>query len=117
MGIARAVFLFAVIIGGLSVGNILFKIGMAEQSNLPASTKNLAMAGGMILMIIQQVGVWYAMKTIPASVVIPVTGLNFAVLPWLEYWWLGEAMRMDRWIGIALITVGVAVVARSQGAH
>ncbi|MBI5831868.1 MAG: EamA family transporter [Armatimonadetes bacterium] len=117
MGVLRAFVVFAIIIGGLSVGNVLFRIGMAEHTTLTVGQQRLAMAGGMILMIVQQACIWYAMKTMPASVVIPITCLNIAVVPLLEYWWLGEAMRLDRWLGIVLITIGVAVVARSQGAH
>ncbi|MCC7493045.1 MAG: EamA family transporter [Fimbriimonadaceae bacterium] len=117
LGTWRTVALLCGVVGGLSVGNILFRVGMtpAASSAHSAGFRALAMAGGMVLMIGQQCGVWAALRTWPASVVIPATGLNFAVLPLLEYWWLGEPMRLDRWLGIVCIVVGVTLVGRSAG--
>jgi uncharacterized membrane protein len=114
----RYVPVFAIIVGSLSVAEILFKIGSTDPrlSIHSGHVRALYMAGGMVLMIIQQVLVWVVMRWgLDASVVVPVCGLNFALIAVLGKLWLGESIDLERWVGIVAITLGVALVAHSQG--
>jgi drug/metabolite transporter (DMT)-like permease len=117
--LVRYVVVFAVIVGCLAVGELLFKVGSTKASVSPhtAQVRALAMAGGMVLMIIQQVLVWLLFHWgLDASVVVPVCGLNFAVLAILGKIFLGEPVDAQRWAGIVAITIGAALVAQTQKA-
>ena len=48
-----------------------------------------------------------------ASVVVPIFGLNYVLTALLSQWFLGEPVHGLRWLGIALVVGGVALIARS----
>ena len=58
--------------------------------------------------------VWIlALAKTPVSVAYPMVSLGFALNALLAWWLLGEAVTPMRMTGIAVIVVGVAIVARS----
>lgn len=58
--------------------------------------------------------VWImALSRADLSVVYPMVSLGFALNAFLAWWLLGEALSAQRIAGIAVIMVGVALVARS----
>ena len=58
--------------------------------------------------------VWIlALAKTPVSIAYPMVSLGFALNAFLAWWVLGEALSVQRIAGIAVIMVGVALVARS----
>jgi len=47
------------------------------------------------------------------SFVMPVSALTYGVAALMGHWLLGEAVTPQRWLGVGLITFGVALVART----
>lgn len=117
VGLAAVVALFAVSIVSLSVANVLLKIAMvpAAESTYAAGFRTAALVGGMVLMIAQFAGMLLLEHWgLDVSVVVPVFGLNFALTALLGALWLGEPVGGLRWAGIAAVTVGVYLIARSS---
>jgi uncharacterized membrane protein len=54
-----------------------------------------------------------ALSRADLSAVYPMVSLGFALNALLAWWLLGEALSLQRIAGIAVIMVGVALVARS----
>ena len=69
---------------------------------------------GVVLMTAQFIGMLTLFKWgWDASVVVPMFGLNYVLTALLSQWFLGEPVHAIRWIGIALVVSGVALIARS----
>lgn len=109
----------------LSVGNVLLKLGMARLDGLQpqglagwlrALQVTPALPLGGLLMALQFAGMLTLFKWgWEVSVVVPLFGLNYAVTALLGSLWLAEPVGPARWAGIALLTVGVALIARDAG--
>ena len=120
----RVVLLFAGSILSLSVGEVLLKVGMARLDTLAdqrvaalarAAATNGPLWLGMVLMIVQFTGMLSLFKCgWDASVVVPVFGLNFALIALIGAVWLHEPVNLTRWLGILAIMIGVALVAQSS---
>jgi drug/metabolite transporter (DMT)-like permease len=118
----KAILVFILSIGALSVANILLKIGMDRWGTLEASnglSLRTALALwqlplGIVLMTVQFIGMLTLFKWgLDASVVVPVFGLNYVLTALLGRLMLGEPVYGLRWLGIVLIIAGVAFIARS----
>jgi drug/metabolite transporter (DMT)-like permease len=118
----KAILVFALSIGALSVANILLKIGMDRWGSLEASgslsLRSSAalwqLPAGIVLMTLQFIGMLTLFKWgLDASVVVPVFGLNYVLTALLGNQMLGEPVNGLRWMGIVLIIAGVAFIARS----
>ena len=104
-------------------GQTLIKLGVS-QPNAVASTGGLF---GLVLVILQSpliiaglvlygVGAfsWIAvLRHVDLSLAYPFLALNFVLVTVMSRLALGEAVPTLRWIGIAIICIGVVVVARS----
>jgi len=117
-----AVFVFAIAIASLSVGNILLKLGMTRYDTLTAAGMPAAQAvwnvpqltAGALLMLTQFGCTMTLFKWgWDVSVVLPVMGLCYVGTAILGKWILDEPVNATRWLGIILIMAGVFFVARS----
>lgn len=118
----KALLLFALSIGSLSLANVLLKIGMDRWGALE-SAGNLSVRNtlglwqlplGVLLMTAQFIGMLTLFKWgWDASVVVPVFGVNYVLTAILGKFMLGEPVQGLRWLGIALVIAGVAFIARS----
>ena len=120
--VTAAVFVFALSIASLSVGNILLKLGMTRYDTLTAAGLPAARAlwhtpqitAGVLLMFVQFGCTMVLFRWgWDVSVVLPVMGLCYAVMGILGKWMLDESVNATRWFGILLIMAGVYFVARS----
>jgi len=118
----KPLLLFAGSIGSLAAANVLLKVGMDRWAALQAGgglTWRQAVGlwelpVGVILMTAQFLGMLTLFKWgWDASLVVPVFGLNYVLTALLSQWFLGEPVQPIRWIGIALVVGGVALIARS----
>jgi drug/metabolite transporter (DMT)-like permease len=105
---------FLVSVASLSFGNVLLKIGMDRWSDEgpPWGWAGIPVAAGVFLLAVQFFGMLLLFRMGWAvSVVVPLFGLNFAVTALLGGLLLREPMDRSRWIGIALVLVGILFIA------
>jgi multidrug transporter EmrE-like cation transporter len=112
-------------VSALSLGYVLAAVvlGTAAQLLLKAGTNVTPVGLGLALepRILGGVAcyaaslvVWLlALARTPVSVAYPMVSLGFALNALLAWWLLGEAVTPLRWTGIAVIILGVVLVARS----
>ena len=66
----------------------------------------------IILIILSFVTWLYVLKWVPLSIAFPLSRVVDALVPLCSWIFLGEMISARRWIGIALVVVGLAVVAK-----
>ncbi len=68
---------------------------------------------GIVCYAVSLVAWVLALSRTPVSVAYPMVSIGFALNALLAWWLLGEALSLQRVAGIAVIMVGVILVARS----
>jgi len=58
-----------------------------------------------------------ALSRVEVSVAYPMLSIGYVVNALLAWWWFGEAVNAQRWLGIGVIVIGVVLVARSGSAR
>jgi multidrug transporter EmrE-like cation transporter len=116
-----AVVLFGVLLN--AGAQLLLKSGagavgpIAGWSGLRAAAPVLALHPGVLLGLLcyaLSVVVWIvALSRIDVSVAYPMLSVGYVVNALLAMWLFGEDVSAQRWLGIAVILVGVTLVARS----
>jgi multidrug transporter EmrE-like cation transporter len=91
--------------------------GMADlRGALPTLAMHPAVLGGLACYVISVV-VWIvALSRVDVSMAYPMLSIGYVVNALLAMWLFGEAVSVQRWIGIGVILIGVTLVARS-GTH
>ena len=110
---------------GLSVAcvmvyELLLKRGAAETANLSARWSWTGLTGlasiyvwVAIAFVILSLVTWlYVLRYIPLSIAFPISQAVHVLVPLGSWFVLGENIVTLRWIGIALVSLGLAVVAR-----
>lgn len=106
-------------------GQISLKIGMGQVGRLGAEalaepvqvmirvlTSPLVLGG--LALYVAGAGVWMMVLSRSAlSFAYPILAIGYAITPMLAWLLLGESMNLVRWLGIAIICLGVFVVSRS----
>ena len=122
---------FAWVLGGVllnAVAQLLLKAGTssAGQISLAAGSQVLrrtaaglaqhpSILGGLACYAISVV-VWIvALSRVEVSIAYPMLSIGYVVNALLAWWLFGEDVNAQRWLGIGVIIVGVALVARSGG--
>ena len=100
--------------GARSVGEISMSDGSAA---LWRSATGLALhpgiLGGLACYAISVV-VWIvALSRVEVSIAYPMLSIGYVVNAALAWWLFGEQVNPQRWLGIAVIIIGVVLVARS----
>jgi drug/metabolite transporter (DMT)-like permease len=100
--------------GARSVGEISMSDGTAA---LWRSATGLALhpgiLGGLACYAISVV-VWIvALSRVEVSIAYPMLSIGYVVNAVLAWWLFGEQVNAQRWLGIAVIIIGVVLVARS----
>ena len=109
------IMLFAV--ASVSVGETLLAKGMKLSTGTTGSIWTQFMAvlnrytltGSMLMMFF----FWlyaFSLRRSDLSFVLPITALSYLLGAMLSKYYLGETVTLTRWIGVAIITVGVIVV-------
>jgi drug/metabolite transporter (DMT)-like permease len=110
---------------GLSVGcvfvsELLLKLGATATAN-PASSWSWTGINSLmsslvwwgILFVIASFLSWlYVLKYIPLTIAFPLSRVVDVLVPLGCWLFLGESISMRRWCGIALVVIGLAVVAK-----
>ena len=119
------VIMFAIGILSGSLGAFLMKIGASHMGDAQLGSFSQAVSyvlrlltnplslGGMGLYFFSAV-VWsYLLIKLDISFVQPILALTYILTPLLAMFFLSERVSTMRWVGIAIIIVGVFVVART----
>jgi multidrug transporter EmrE-like cation transporter len=98
--------------GTRAVGEFEFSLANVGPVGWKLAT-NVPILGGLICYVVSVV-VWImALSRVEVSVAYPMLSLGYVVNAALAWWLFGEAVTPMRMIGIAVIIVGVYLVARS----
>ena len=87
-------------------------ITLAHPASLVAAVFTPWIAAGIVLLIGFFASYLTALSWADLTFVLPATGLGNVVVALLSHFWLHEAISLERWAGIALITIGVGFVAQ-----
>jgi multidrug transporter EmrE-like cation transporter len=100
--------------GAMSVGRIgLGAADAASWRTALALALNPSILGGLSLYVVSVV-IWIiALSRVDVSIAYPMLSIGYVVSALFAWWFFGEAVNAQRWLGIGVILVGVALVARS----
>ena len=98
--------------GANSIGRFEFALSHALEIGLKFIA-NPYILGGMACYAVSLVVWLMALSRVEVSVAYPMLSVGFALNAVLAWWLLGEPVTMQRVAGIAIIIVGVTIVARS----
>ena len=101
----------AVVLG--TGAQLLLKAGTNATPVGPALALDPRILGGIACYAISLIAWILALSKTPVSIAYPMVSLGFALNALLAWWLLGETLNAQRIAGIAVIVVGVWLVARS----
>ena len=102
------------------VSELLLKRGASDIADLSSSWSWTGINGlvsplvwlAIIFVIISFISWLYVLKYIPLSIAFPLSRVVDALVPLCSWIFLGEMISTRRWCGIALVVIGLAVVAK-----
>jgi len=100
--------------GARSVGAISMSDGSAALwRSATGLAQHPGIFGGLVCYAISVV-VWIvALSRVDVSIAYPMLSIGYVVNAALAWWLFGEQVSAQRWLGIAVIIIGVVLVARS----
>ncbi len=103
------ILLVAIILG--SFGSLYFKIGAEKIStNLRDMVKNTALIKGALLYGTSAIFYIIALRDGELSVIYPIVATSYILICLLSVKFLHEKMNREKWLGIALIIIGVSLI-------
>ncbi len=87
-------------------------VALAHPGALVAAVFTPWIAGGIALLIGFFASYLTALSWADLTFVLPATALGNVLVALLSRFWLQETISLERWVGIALITLGVGFVAQ-----
>lgn len=124
----RTIILIAIAVVGATFGDALLSIGMRRIGELGSADWRAMLAyfwraftspwvmGGIGCLAIYFFVWLMVLSEADLSLALPMTALTFVLAAFLARFWLGETVTAIRWIGTAVIAIGVVMVAWS-GVH
>lgn len=102
------------------VSELLLKLGASQIANLESSWSWTGINGltsplvwlAIVFVIASFISWLYVLKYIPLSIAFPLSRVVDALVPLCCWIFLGETISPRRWIGIALVVIGLAVIAK-----
>ena len=110
----------AISIACVTVYELLLKRGAAETANLSSTWSWTGLTGlasiyvwiAIVFVILSLITWLYVLRYLPLSIAFPISQAVHVMVPLGSWLVLGENIVTLRWIGIALVSLGLAVVAR-----
>ena len=104
-----------------TAAEVLLKKGAAMTADLPSAAPWLGLTGLSsgwtwlsILFTVLSFFAWMAaVRVLPLGIAFPLTNSVQVLVPLSCWWFLGEAISPGRWCGIALVIIGLTVVAKT----
>jgi drug/metabolite transporter (DMT)-like permease len=91
-------------------------ISLARWTETFAAVLNPWVALGIVLLLGFFAAYLSALSWSDLTYVLPATSFGYVLLALLSVWLLGERVTLTRWIGILLVSSGVAIVTRGPSA-
>ena len=99
---------------------LLMKRGASQTADLTSSWSWTGVGGltsplvwvAIVFVILSFLSWLYVLKYIPLSIAFPLSRVVDALVPLCSWIFLGEMISTRRWCGIALVIIGLAVVAK-----
>jgi drug/metabolite transporter (DMT)-like permease len=121
-GVSLALVLLAVLLG--AAAQLLLKAGTNvvgaftfDAPNLTAAALRLVVEPRLLAGVAlygASLLIWIvALSRVEVSIAYPMVSLGYVITVLAAWWWLGEAVTPLRFAGVALIVLGVVLVARS----
>lgn len=88
----------------------------ALRNAAPALATHPGIIGGLLCYVISVVAWIVALSRVDVSIAYPMLSIGYVVNALLATWLFGETVSVQRWLGIAVILLGVTLVARSGNA-
>jgi uncharacterized membrane protein len=122
---AKTSILVALLVVFGSAGNLLFSVGMKQIGALQDGSlaglhaifvqvfTSLWIWLGIVSMLLFLVAFMLVLSWADFSYILPASASMYVLIPLLGRFLLGESVTIPRWLGIALIGVGVALVGRT----
>lgn len=104
----------------LTASELFLKRGAVETASLAQDWAWTGVNGlasgwvwwGMLMMVLSFLSWLYALKHLPLSVAYPLSNVVHVLIPVSCWIFLGEAINSRRWWGIALVVLGLVIVAK-----
>lgn len=109
---------FCILLG--TAAEVLLKKGASMTADLPSAVPWLGLTGlssgwtwlSIVFTVLSFFAWMAAIRVLPLGVAFPLTNAVQALVPVSCWWFLGETISPWRWCGIALVIVGLMVVAK-----
>jgi drug/metabolite transporter (DMT)-like permease len=119
-GFANPWFQLAVSVAFVTVSELLLKRGASDTANLATAWSRTGINSlasplvwwGIICVIASFLSWLYVLKYIPLTIAFPLSRVVDVLVPLSCWIFLGETISARRWCGIALVVIGLAVVAK-----
>jgi drug/metabolite transporter (DMT)-like permease len=119
-GFANPWFQLALSVAFVTVSELLLKRGASDTANLATawswtginSLASPLVWWGIICVIASFLSWLYVLKHIPLTIAFPLSRVVDVLVPLSCWTFLGETILARRWCGIALVVIGLAVVAK-----
>lgn len=119
-GLANPWLHLALSVAGVTIYELLLKLGARETANLSdrwdwtgISGLGSAYTWVAIIFVIFSLVTWlYVLRYIPLSLAFPISQAVHVLIPLCSWIFLGEIIISLRWCGIALVSLGLVVVAK-----
>jgi multidrug transporter EmrE-like cation transporter len=99
--------------GAGSVGPMLAGAGRDWGATVARLALHPGVLGGLVCYAVSVV-VWIvALSRVDVSIAYPMLSIGYVINALLAWWLFGESVTAQRWLGIAVIIIGVVLVARS----
>lgn len=108
-----------------TLGNVALDKGMKDAGTVDISSRTAILHSllqilfsreiwlGIALMLAFMICHMLVLSWADFSFVMPFSAVSYALVPLAGYLWLGETVHTARWLGIALIVLGVLLVSRT----
>jgi len=103
----------------VAAAETMLKIGASETRRVTGwewtglmSLASLWIWGAIVLIILSFICWIYVLKHIPLSVAFPLSNVVHVLVPLSCWIFLGEQISPRRWCGIAIVIIGLAIVAK-----
>lgn len=104
----------------VTISELLLKIGASETASLTNQHDWTGITGlasiwtwlGIVFVILSLVSWLYVLRLVPLSIAFPLSNVVHVLVPLSCWIFLGELISTRRWCGIALVLIGLIVVAK-----
>ena len=104
----------------VTTSELFLKRGAVEAPRLPAGVNWTGVSGlasanvwyGILFVIASFISWLYVLRFIPLTIAYPLSNFVHVLIPLSSWFFLDEIISIQRWCGIALVLIGVLIVAR-----